>query len=87
MHILGFPTIITEALDGQRISEVLGSRSLDFFRTGSTQTAYTNVVYPGTHDSNYLPITWQLIFHSLVSLFITAELLRNEHYLVTSARS
>lgn len=58
---------------------------MGFFVTGSAQVAYTNVVYPGTHEPNRFPVTWPLIVHSLLRRFITDDLHHNEHYAVTSA--
>lgn len=61
MVILGFVSNMVEAFDGKLLSEELQSRALRFSLTGSAQTMYTNVVYPGTHELNRLPVTWTLI--------------------------
>lgn len=85
IELLAFLSTMTEAFSGQRLSEGLASRDIGYFLTGSAQTTYTNVVHPGTHDPARLPVTWPLIAHSLLSRFITDELLRNEYFAVTSA--
>lgn len=52
----------------------------------SAQTAYTNIVYPGSQDPTHLPVTLPLIEQCLLSRFITDKVLCNEHYAVTTAR-
>lgn len=73
---------MTANFDGQCPNEGMVKRALGFFLAGSAQTSYTN----GTHDPNKLPVNWRFIVHSLLSKFITDDLLRDEHYSVTSAR-
>lgn len=55
MEILGFLATIAKVFHGQQMSEGLASIVLCLFLTVS-QTAYTNVVYPGPHDPNRRPI-------------------------------
>lgn len=62
------------------------TRALVFLLPGSSQTAYTNVGYPSTHDRNRLPYTWPLIAHSLPNRFFIDYLLFKEQYTVTSSR-
>lgn len=85
MELLGFLSTMTKRLNGQQLSEGLATRALGFFLIGSTQAASTNVVHPSTHDPTRLPMTWPLIIQSLLGRFITIELLRKQHYAVTSA--
>lgn len=86
MDLLCFLPTLTEYFNFKRVIEGLASQAIGLFLTGSTQTVYTNVVHPSTHDPTRLPVTWPLIVHILLSRFITYELLRNEHYAVASAR-
>lgn len=50
MENLGFLYTMTESFNGQLLSEGLETRSLVFSLASSTQTGYSNVVYPITHD-------------------------------------
>lgn len=86
MEILGFLSIMTEVFVLQRLSDVLATHSLGFFLTVSAHTTYTNVVYPSTHYPNHLPFTWPLVVHSPLNHFITDDILRPNHSVVTSAR-
>lgn len=86
MEMICFLLTIKEAFDVQRVSGGIASRALGFFLTGSSRTAYTKVIYRITRDPNHLPVTWALIVHYLLDLFITDDLLCKEHYAATSIR-
>lgn len=86
MDVLRFISTMKGAFNGQRVSESLASRAIGFFFTETTQTAYKNGLHPGNQDPTRLLVTWPLIVHSLLSRFITEDLLRNEYYSVNSAR-
>lgn len=45
-----------------------------------------NVIHTVTHDRTRLQLTWPLIVSSLLSRFITDDLLRNGHYAVRFVR-
>lgn len=57
IDLLGFLSRMMEVLNFQRFSEGLASPAIGFYPTGSTQTAYMNIVHPGTHDPTRLPMT------------------------------
>lgn len=85
MKLLDFLSAMTEAFNGehQQRSSVPGClfvphrpRSISLYERLSTRT----------HDPERLSLTWLFILHSLLSRFITYDLLRYDHYAVISAR-
>lgn len=86
IETFGFLATIRDAFDGQVVSEALVTRALGFFLSEATQKAYQNVFYLGIEDQMRTPPSWPLVVHTLLSRFVTEEILRQEHQAVLYAK-
>lgn len=87
MGTFGFLATICNAFDDQGMSEDLATRALGFFVAEEVQRAYHNVLYPGTEDPLGAPQSWALVVNTLLSRFLTDDLLRKEHQAVLNAKN
>ena len=87
MLLFAFLSELVEAFNDQSISEGTAVHTLAAYLSDQARSTYDSHVRPGrSTQASRLRATWPYVVHALLERFVTDELLRNEHRVISDAK-